>query len=243
MIGAPAPLRDVAIIGGGCYGDFYCGQLETARRKGGLEVGRILVVDRDAACRAAKRSPREIVISDWSEFLRSFLEADAPAPGAPDDAVVPSPLMPHLMAGWLLETARRRWPGRGVTMETPEVPLGTPYDATGPDGTRYVSYADWICPTHCVEPLTCPVIRGPRTWEMGDALAEYVGRLARRRPTVGPALFTTRHHAFGVGMFHGAEIRASRALVEAAGESGGPVDVVVGTVSACHGAVNILRLG
>jgi hypothetical protein len=243
MTSAPAPLRDVAIIGGGCYGDFYSRQLETARRKGGLQVRRILVVDRDPSCRAAREnSGGEVVVSDWADFLRGFLEAPAPAPGAADDAVVPSPLMPHLMASWLLETARRRWPARAVTLETPEQPLGTPYDAIGPDGTRYVSFADWICPTHCIEPLTCPVIRGPRTWEMGDALGEYVARLARRRPTAGPALFTTRHHAFGVGLFGGAEIRASRAVVEAAGDAHREVDVVVGTVSACHGAISLLRL-
>ena len=244
MIAAPAPLRDVAIIGGGCYGNFYCGQLEIARRKGGLEVRRILVVDRDPSCLAARETPgREIVVADWAGFLGGFLEAPAPPSDAPDDAVVPSPLMPHLMATWLLETARRRWPGRPVSLATPDLPLGTPYDTVGPDGTRYVSYADWICPTHCVEPLTCPVIRGPRTWEMGDALGEYAHRLARRRPTVGPALFTTRHHAFGVGLFGGAEIRASRALVTAAGDAHREVDVVVGTVSACHGAVNLLRIG
>src|SRR5438876_8458006 len=50
------------------------------------------------------------------------------------------------------------------TIEVAPVPesLGTPYDRTAPDGTRYVSFADWICPTHCVEPVTCPAIGGPR---------------------------------------------------------------------------------
>jgi hypothetical protein len=242
-----APLRDVAIIGGGCYGSFYAGQLEAACRKGRLSVRRVLVVDRDPACRAAAELAafpgREIVVAGWEEFLRDFLEAAAPGPGEPDDAVVPSPLTPHLMAGWLLDTARKRWPGRDAALAVPEIPLGTPYDALGPDGTRYVSFADWICPTHCIEPLTCPMIRAPRTWEMGDALVEYSARLDRDRPTRGPALFTTRHHVFGVGMFGAGEIRASRATVDAAGEPGGAVDVVVGTISACHGAVSLLRLG
>ncbi len=247
MIEQAAPLRDVVIIGGGCYGSFYAGQLEAACSKGRLEVRRVLVVDRDPGCRAARElAPfpgREIVAAEWDGFLREFLEADPPASGEPDDAVVPSPLMPHLMAGWLLETARTRWPGRAAVLDSPELPLGTPYDALGPDGTRYVSFADWICPTHCVEPLTCPMIRAPRTWEMGDALVRYAERLHLSRPTRGPALFTTRHHAFGVGMFGGAEIRASRRVVEEAGHPGDAVDVVVGTISACHGAVSLLRLG
>lgn len=241
-----APLRDVAIIGGGCYGSFYAGQLEAACRKGKLAVRRVLVVDRDPACRATALPPfpgREIVISEWDHFLRDFLEAAPPAPGEPDDAVVPSPLMPHLMAGWLLGLVGSRWPGRPVELASPVRPLGTPYDALGPDGTRYVSFADWICPTHCVEPLTCPMIRAPRTWEMGDSLARYAERLDLERPTKGPALFTTRHHAFGVGMFGAEEIRSSRAVLDEAGRPGDPVDIVVGTVSACHGAVSLLRLG
>jgi hypothetical protein len=247
MIEQAAPLRDVAIIGGGCYGSFYAGQLEAACRKGRLAVRRVLVVDRDPACRAARTLEafpgREVVVAEWEHFLRTFLAAEPPGPGEPDDAVVPLPLMPHLMAGWLLGVARGCWPRREAALTAPDVPLGTPYDALGPDGTRYVSFADWICPTHCVEPLTCPMIRAPRTWEMGDALARYTERLDRRRPTRGPALFTTRHHAFGVGMFGGGEIRASRATLEAAGRDAGPVEVVVGTISACHGAVSVLRLG
>lgn len=243
MTEPPAPLRDVAILGGGCYGSFYSGQLETARRKGGLDVRRILVVDRDPGCQAAQASGREVIVSDWGRFLGEFLEAPPPSPGAPDDAVVPSPLMPHLMASWLLEVAKRQWPDRAISLVTPEQPLGSPYDTLGPDGTRYVSFADWICPTHCIEPLVCPMIRAPRTWEMGEALGEYTARLGAERPTSGPALFTTRHHTYGVGLIGAAEIRASRAAVLSAGGSHDVVDVVVGTISACHGAVSILRIG
>jgi len=247
MSGEAAPLRDVAIIGGGCYGTFYARQLETAHERGKLELRRVLVVDRDPGCRAANElrpaGHRRLVTASWDEFLLDFLEAPPPPDGGPDDAIVPSPLMPHLMAHWLMAVAGRLWPDREISLEAPAEPLGTPYDAIGPDGTRYVSFADWICPTHCVEPLTCPMIRAPRTWEMGDALEEYVVRLDKLRPTAGPALFTTRHHSFGVGMFGAAEIRASRRLVEDAGNRGAPIDVVVATVSACHGAVSILRLG
>jgi hypothetical protein len=247
MSGEGAPLRDVAIIGGGCYGTFYARQLDTARERGKLELRSVLIVDRDPRCRAATElepaDHRRLAVAPWDAFLVEFLEAPPPPAGLPDDAIVPSPLMPHLMASWLVAVAHRRWPGREAALVPPDVPLGTPYDTIGPDGTRYVSFADWICPTHCVEPLNCPMIRAPRTWEMGDALADYAARLGALRPTAGPALFTTRHHSFGVGMFGAEEIRASRRLVEEAGNSGTPTDVVVGTVSACHGAVSILRLG
>ena len=158
---------------------------------------------------------------------------------APGDVIVPSPLMPHLLHRWLLRRARGRWPGRPVATRSLEAEAGTPYDTLAPDGTRYLSFADWLCPTHCVEPATCPVIRGPRTWEMAEALARYAARIGAG----GPALCVTRHLAFGVGAFGVDEVLAADRLVESAGAGGTAAEVLVATVSACHGAANLLALG
>jgi hypothetical protein len=236
--------RDVVIIGGGCYGSFYVGQLAEARSRGKAAFRRVILVDRDPDCQAVRTGPLPadfvLVVEDWNPFLDQFLDREPPPDGAPDDAIVPSPLMPHLMAHWLERLAERHWPGSGPEAVTVARPLGTPYDVLAPDGTRYVSFADWLCPTHCIEPHTCPVIRGPRTWEMRDALVEYVARLDRERPTAGPALFVTGHRAFGVGMFDVAEARHARSLLgEAVGRG---ADLVIATVSSCHGAVGMLRI-
>jgi len=59
----------------------------------------------------------------------------------------------------------------------------------------------------------------------------------------GPALFVCRHHVFGVGTFAVDAVLAGDALVRAAGESGSAAEVLVGTISSCHGAVNLLRIG
>ena len=112
-----------------------------------------------------------------------------------------------------------------------------------PDGTRYVSFADWLCPVHCIEPATCPIIRAPRTWEMGDAMADLAGRLGANHPTAGPVLFTCRHRVYGVGMFDVSTVLEGDAVVARAGADGTAVDVLVGTVSACHGAASLLHLG
>ncbi|HEU4587570.1 MAG TPA: hypothetical protein VFS11_02915 [Gemmatimonadales bacterium] len=245
----PALLRDVVVVGGGCYGTFYATQLERARARGAAAYRRLILVDRDPGCRAARDLPpdpaRELVVRDWGVFFDEFLAApaDSGAGAEARDAIVPSPLMPHLMYEWLLRRARARWPGREIASASLQAPIGTPYDVLAPDGTRYVSFADWLCPTHCIEPAICPVIKGPRTWEMGDALADYVARLDRAAPTRGPVLFVTRHRAYGVGMFDVDSVRAGDRQVAEAGASGDPVDVLVGTISACHGAVSLLRLG
>src|SRR5881396_2361360 len=189
-------MRDVVVIGGGCYGTFYAAQLSKALTKRKARFRKVIVVDRDPRCRAR-------------------LELGE----APERAVAIAPV-----------------PGT----------LGTPYDraAPAPDHTRYVSFADWICPTHCVEPAVCPAIGRPRTWEMSEAVAEFAGRLrGAGEPVSGPALFVCRHHVFGVGTFAVDAVLAGDALVAAAGASGEPASVLIGTVSSCHGALNLLRIG
>ncbi|MBA3259915.1 MAG: hypothetical protein H0T68_10695 [Gemmatimonadales bacterium] len=241
-------LGDVAIVGGGCYGTFYARQLLRAAERGAARFRRLLVVDRDPACRFAGEvgpaGDRELVAEDWSAFFDRWLGGAAPpAPGAPPDAIVPSPLMPHLMYDWLVRRARERWPDRPVERRALPAGPGTPYDVAAPDLTRYVSFADWLCPIHCIEPAICPVIRAPRTWEMGEALERLTERLGWSAPTAGPVLFTCRHRVYGVGMFDVATVLAGDAVVAEAGAAHRSVDIVVGTVSSCHGAAGLLHLG
>src|SRR5438034_778366 len=128
-------MRDVIVIGGGCYGTFYARQLAKAKDKGRAAYRRVIVVDRDARCRA----------------------------------------------------------------------------------------------------------KG----ELGEALDRaFAERLrAAGEPVFGPALFVCRHHVFGVGTFSVDAILEGDEIAQAAGDSGEPAAVLVGTISSCHGAVSMLRLG
>lgn len=241
---------EVVIVGGGCYGTFYVRQMLEARARGKAEFTRLLVVDRDPGCQYTREIPpgddHRLVASDWDGFFDAWL---SPTPGAagspnrpggePPDMIVPSPLMPHLMFHWLVRRARARWPGRAVEVRPLETGPGTPYDVAAPDGTRYVSFADWLCPTHCIEPALCPVTRAPRTWEMRDAFSQW----AQRVGAAGPVIFQCEHQVFGVGMFSGAEVLAGDALLAREGNQSGPVQLLVGTISSCHGAANLLHLG
>jgi hypothetical protein len=239
---------DVVIVGGGCYGTFYAGQLERARQRGKADYRRLLIVDRDSNCQFSREvgedSRRRLITQEWGDFFDDYLHRQAAVPALdPGNTIVPSPLMPHLMYEWLVRRARARWPGRPIETRTVDQGPGTPYDTGAPDGTRYVSYADWTCPTHCIEPAICPIIRAPRTWEMSEAMEELTRRLDSSRPTAGPVLFQCEHRVFGVGMFDVAAVLAGDAAVARAGDFRSPVDVLVGTVSSCHGAVNLLHLG
>lgn len=240
----PVRFRDVVIVGGGCYGTFYTAQLIAARQKGRAEFTRLLIVDRDRACQFMREIGEHddiaLVHAEWNDFFDRYLpERSVAAAGTAPDVIVPSPLMPHLMYQWLERRAQQRWPEREVVTRPLEQEAGTPYDRMSPDGTRYISYADWLCPTHCIEPALCPVIRAPRSWEMAEALAQ----LARRIDAAGPVAFTCEHQVFGVGVFPVADVLAGDAMVAAAGRNGAEVDILVGTISSCHGAVNLLHLG
>jgi len=206
------------------------------------------VVDRDENCRARRELgdayDRQFVTSDWSTFFDRSLATVRPSDRPTDDFIVPAPHMPHLMFQWVLRRARGRWPGRAVTVEEVPGDVGTPYDRTASDHTRYVSFADWICPTHCIEPALCPAIGAPRTWEMADALRGLADRLrGSGHPVAGPALFVCKHHVFGVGTFAAEAVLAGDRLVAEAGASGAAAAVLVGTISSCHGAINLLSIG
>src|SRR2546425_9692026 len=145
-------MRDVAVFGGGCYGTFYAGQLAKAREGGKPRSRRAVVVDRAPACRArlelGEIPDRVFVARDWDDYFAELLGGAAPAAaGEPQDYIVPSPLMPHLMFQWLVARARERWPRRAVDVAALPGGAGAPHDRTGPHPTRDVSVARRICST------------------------------------------------------------------------------------------------
>jgi hypothetical protein len=241
----PAAYGDIVVVGGGCYGSYYVKQLRRARAAGALTWARLLVVDRDVACQvAADAEGVTLVTREWGSFFAEYLAAAAaraPRDG-PEDAIVPSPLMPHLMAQWVVARARARWPGRMLRLAPLDGAVDVPWQRAGTDGSHYVSFATWECPINCVEPRTCPHTRGPRAWSLPPTLRAFVEteRLRGRRID-GPAVFHCVHRAYGVGMFGVGEVLAADALV-AEVAAARAAEVLLGTVSHCHGALTVLEL-
>jgi hypothetical protein len=259
----------IVVVGGGCYGSYYVRQLGRAVAAEALTCRRVLVVDRDRDCTVGRAvaagAPPEhqdatagagladpfsargidltLVGAEWGEFFAGYLAAAADDPEARADAVVPSPLMPHLLYDWIVARARARWPGRALHSVPLHRPPATPWERRAADGTHYVSFAEWMCPINCVEPPLCPEIAGPRTWSLPPALRAYVAaERAAGRDVAGPVLLHCTHRAYGVGMIDVRDVIAGDAVVAAAG-AGVSARVLVGTVSHCHGAVNLLDLG
>jgi hypothetical protein len=240
----------VVVVGGGCYGSYYLRQLRRAERAGAATWERLIVVDRDPACAVSRGDDQgehpefRLEIATWEDFFARFLDAAAEQPDRHlHDAIVPSPLMPHLMAGWLLGRARTRWPDRKVHAAPLESPPSVPWQRAGDDGTHYVSFAEWMCPINCIEPARCPHTRGERTWSLPPALASYVeSERAAGRALEGPYVFHCTHRAFGVGMIDVADVLAADREITARGARGGAA-FLVGTASHCHGALQRIVIG
>lgn len=250
---------DIIVVGGGCYGRYYVRQLERARDAGAVEWERLLVVDRDPGCAVARQispsqgppqaSPAtELICLEWELFFHQYLGAAAqPDAGGVSrsgrpHAVVPSPLMPHLMARWLVSRARARWPGRAMRLAPLEGALDVPWQRPGDDGTHYASFATWECPINCIEPARCPHTRGARAWSLPPTITAFVetARLRGRRID-GPALFHCVHRAYGVGMFDVESVLMADRLVATAAQ-GRAAEILIGTVSHCHGALTLLAV-
>lgn len=258
----PRDYGTIVVVGGGCYGAYYVRQLGRASRAGALRWARLVVVDQDADCRVAAilaGSPRdgddrwpadavspgpELAIGEWRAWFAEYLARAADFPDeTAHDAVVPSPLMPHLMFEWVLDRARTRWPEREVAHVPLERTPATPWARAGRDGTMYVSFATWECPINCVEPALCPHTRGPRDWSLPVALRREADAWRGEGAAIdGPHVFAVTHRAFGVGMLDVRDVVSADRAVRGAGARGA-ADVLVATTSHCHGAVGRIRLG
>lgn len=240
----PLHFARIVVIGGGCYGSWYAQQLTRAITRGALTVREIVVVDRDPDCQVAVRwragayapAPLRVVMSAWDTFLAEWL-AEGPEALA-HDAMVPSPLMPHLCLDWLVARAQARWPARAVAVRPLSTTPPTPWQRAAPDGRHYVSFATWMCPVNCIEPAKCPATRTERDWSLPPTLDAFV---AADPGIDGAVIFPCVHRTFGVGMIDAAPIADADRRVAAWGTSG-PCRVLVGTVSHCHGALGVLAV-
>lgn len=242
------PRRDygtIVVVGGGCYGSQYVRQLRRARVAGKTTWSHLIVVDRDAHCLHVQNvaaDPRgvihlsgagdswaaiEFVEAEWASFFDDWLgEAQAAPANHHADAIVPSPLMPHLLFDWLVTRARARWPGGEIAVEVPGELPNVPWQKAGMGGTRYASYATWICPINCIEPKKCPHTGGPRDWSFHESLTTGAGRAAVLRVT---------HRHFGVGMIDLSDVLAADAWIADTLPARGMARIA--TASHCHAAI------
>ena len=238
-------IHEAIIIGGGCYGSYHARQLLRAADKGALHLQGLVIVDRDPDCAArgefAGHASLRFITADWIDFLDSYLDT---ALESSNDVMVPTPVGPHLMFEWLRRRASRLGTERHEPL--PELPA-TPYASRSPEGTGYLSFATWTCPVTCVEPAICPVTKGPKDWEMDEAVFAF----ARNEAGAGRSfddvqVFRCRPLAFGIAAWPTRQAVVARRRLDLLVKRslvGRYRRVLVATTSSCHGVVDLLEIG
>lgn len=231
--------RTLWIAGGGCYGRHYARQLAPALggTRGAWAGAQLRVIDRDPGCAAAADAALEL--GDWDHVLEARLRAEPDA----GDWLIPPPLTPHLFARWLERALAATANVRAI--DPPFLPE-TPF-ARVTQGRLVFSFAEWRCPTHCVEPAICPATRQPKSWDLGRELASYGLKLreAGLTPLAGPFVARLAPVARGVSGFPLSDWSRAARRVQALLE--GPrartrAYVLAATASSCHGAASLFRV-
>jgi hypothetical protein len=214
----------IVVIGGGQVGAYHARQLLKAVRSGRLPGEQLLLVDRDARCRAFRElgGLAEVVteMADWSEFLEEWLPR-----ASAGDRLVPTPWAPHLLCEWLAGAVggRPAAPPRGWRLPY-EVVVGS---------TLYLSAAAWACPATCVEPAHCPAVHGPRDWDLGDVI-----EVEARARGYHPIVFRLVQIANGIAGISVRDITKSVDSMRPLAQ----VQALIATSSRCHAAVNAIQI-
>lgn len=150
------------IIGAGRFGAMAAERLSRKRPE-----ARFVVVDENlCALKGLSHLPVELVRHEGASYLVSHL----------DKGVSPAWIVPAVPIHLAFEWVRLKTSNRALIEVVPvpsEMESMLPNPIRGPQGQLYVSYADFPCPDHCVEPFEkCTVTGKPRKGLLYKVLEE-----------------------------------------------------------------------
>jgi len=225
------------VVGGGCFGCQYAKWLLRARELGWLEFSRLKIIDRDPGCRWARENDNaggvELVVSDWMEYFSNLISTNEVISDS-NDHWVPAPLSPHILFEGFCRAAESRFGGLKSSPVKFANQVGTPVQIPLESGALAVSFAEWTCPVNCIEPPTCPAIHRPRHWDMKRNLGKY---FSKRQEVFSWHVLQCRHLIHGVGTIPLRDIYDEYQKFLRTLEGQGNLELVVATVSGCHGLI------
>lgn len=231
------------VIGGGCYGTYYCRQLLRGATKLGLE--KITVVDHMVDCQVRREidDPRiHHITQDWHEFFLPYFQGQVEQGRAGTnltDHYVPPCIGPHFIFELFEAELKRECPGIQLNHLPVEAAIGTPLDMKLADGNRALSFAEWKCPHSCIEPKLCPVTRGEKWWDMGTYLTDFFNQ--QKLPVESYHLLPCKHLAMGVGTIPMQLIIDEFLRFSQVVSQPGRHLAALATISSCHGLMGLLE--
>jgi len=186
----------------------------------------ILIIDKEKkSLEKIETLPTEKVVSDGVRFLAKNIDKLNPS-----SFIIPAiPL--HLAAEWLKAYLEAR--GWKITLNEPpeEILSHLPHVWEGIGGTLLISYADFLCPDDCPEPLDhCPTTGETRPEPLHDLLSHL------DVPKHQIYIVRSRQLAPGLGGYRAEDLRD---LLKKVKQKEGKW--LVGTACKCHGALTALE--
>jgi hypothetical protein len=209
------------IIGAGKFGVRAAEKLCRKRPE-----ARFIVVDEDLeALKRLSHLPVEKVCQEGAAYLQAYLDTEL----SPTWIIPAVPI--HLAFEWVRLKMLDHAPIHVVPVPS-EIASMLPNPLRGPNGQLYVSYADFLCPEHCMEPLEkCTVTGKPRKGLLYKTLEEILYEDATS------VVIRSHQLAPGVGGY------GPEALKESFGKiSQGKGLVLYSTACLCHGVVHAFKL-
>lgn len=209
------------IIGAGRFGSMAAERLHRKRPE-----ARLIVVDENLeALRRLSHLLVERVCQEGASYLVGHLDKEA----SPEWIIPAVPI--HLAFEWVRLKTSDRTPIEVVPVPS-EIASALPNPVRGPEGQLYVSYADFPCPDHCMEPFEkCTVTGKPRKGLLYKALEEilyedYISVVIR-----------SHQLAPGVGGYKPEALKESLLKI-----SQGKGLVLYSTACLCHGVVHAFKI-
>jgi hypothetical protein len=212
-------MEEIWIIGVGHFGTIAFQRLS----QDGKDRHFVLVDPLEEHLQKCKSPTATLVVSDGMDYCQKHLKK-----GRHPDWIIPA-LPVHLAAEWiLLHLGPKRL--RRIPMP-PELEVLVPNPVRGPEGTLYVSHADFRCPADCDEPQDiCTVTQNRRQQNMFELLEkldiESFKPLTIRSHQLGP----------GIGGYRPEQLFETMTYVK---QTRGPI--ALSTACRCHGVITGLE--
>jgi hypothetical protein len=209
------------IIGGGRFGRKAFERLSKKYPEAAFTI-----VDQDRHTLARMDGLRaELVLGEGARFLADEMDASY----RPDWIIPAVPI--HLAMEWMRATIKT--PRHIELVPVPEeIAAMLPNPRPGPEGELYVSYADFICPDNCSEPIDrCTFTGKPRKGLLYKRIEDI------SFPGLLPVVIRSRQLAPGVGGYTPQDLDVGLEKVLRS-----PDPVLLGTACLCHGVIHGIRV-
>lgn len=209
------------IIGAGKFGTKAVERLQKKRPKASFAI-----VDRDAKALARlDHLSGKKVCREGASYLEAYLDTQI----EPDWIIPAVPI--HLAFEWVrlkLSNDRRI----EIVAVSPEIEKMLPNPTRGPQGQLFVSYADFLCPDNCTEPIDlCTFTGKPRKGLLYKKIKEITYKDYKS------IVIQSRQLAPGVGGYRPEALKRS---LDRASKSKTPV--LYTTACLCHGVMHAFKL-